>query len=73
MLEIAAVASRANELVLAGQRDELADDKGDATGSPPLNMMAGMGSLFAASCNTPKSLVWKAMTMIMPKQFIRNA
>lgn len=34
MLEIAAVASRANELVLAGQRDELADDKGDATGSP---------------------------------------
>ena len=35
MLEIAAVASRANELVLAGQRDELADDKGDTTGSPP--------------------------------------
>ena len=35
MLEIAAVASRANELVLAGQRDELADDKGNATSSPP--------------------------------------
>ena len=34
MLEIAAVASRANELVLAGQRDELADDKGNATSSP---------------------------------------
>lgn len=36
MLEIAAVASRANELVLAGQRDELADDKGDATGPPSI-------------------------------------
>lgn len=72
MLEIAIVAFRANELVLSGQRNELADDEvGECW--PPLNTMERTGRFLAAFCTRLKSLVWKDTTIIMPKQFIKNA